>query len=104
MPEREEPDHLHAGNLLISRLACDLKGSSWHIGAAQILYGAPEEVRTPFTRFVVWDHSSGSKCELKGTSGFLAPRADARLSPLSPGETHLFTHWLQTNPIDRGGP
>jgi hypothetical protein len=26
--------------------------------------------RTPFTRFVVWDHWSGSKCGLRGTSGF----------------------------------
>jgi hypothetical protein len=32
------------------------------------------------------------------------PSSDARLSPLSPGETHLFMHWLQTNPIDQGGP
>ena len=30
MPEREKADLLHAGNLLISRLVCDLKGSSWH--------------------------------------------------------------------------
>ena len=29
MPEREKADLLHAGNLLISRLVCDLKGNSW---------------------------------------------------------------------------
>jgi hypothetical protein len=29
MPEREKADLLHAGNLLISRLVCELKGGSW---------------------------------------------------------------------------
>jgi hypothetical protein len=28
VPEREKTDLLHAGNLLISRLVCDLKGGS----------------------------------------------------------------------------
>jgi hypothetical protein len=29
VPEREKADLLHAGNPLIFRLVCDLKGSSW---------------------------------------------------------------------------
>jgi hypothetical protein len=29
VPEREKADLLHAGNLLIFRLVCDLKGGSW---------------------------------------------------------------------------
>jgi hypothetical protein len=47
-----------------------LKGSSWHIGAARMPYGAPEEVRTPFTRFVVRDHSSGPNADLEARPAF----------------------------------
>jgi hypothetical protein len=64
VPERKEPDHLHA-----CRQPIEIK-----VGLRperQLLVRwcrPPEEVRTPFARFVVWDHSSGSKCGLKGTS------------------------------------
>jgi hypothetical protein len=33
VPEREKADLLHAGNLLIFRLVCDLKGGSWRKAA-----------------------------------------------------------------------
>jgi hypothetical protein len=35
VPEREKADLLHAGNLLIFRLVCDLKGGSWREAAVR---------------------------------------------------------------------
>jgi hypothetical protein len=42
VPEREKADLLHAGNPLIFRLVCDLKGGSWRKAAVRTQTASPD--------------------------------------------------------------